>query len=85
LIHNIADGLVSDELVTRYLDCEAGDVVYVKSVATAYDGLCCMFSVRRSGIWLAAPRGREAELDLLVNDLMEEFAARRLTKANRKK
>jgi len=63
-----------DDMVTREICCADVDVVYVKSIAMAHDGLCCMFSDGGGKILLAAPRGREAELDLLVNDFIEEFA-----------
>lgn len=66
----------SEELIMRRLVCSRADVVYVKSIVTAYDGLCDMFSNGGYDIRLVAPRGREAELDLLVEDLELEFAAR---------
>ena len=65
--------LCSDELIVRDFDCELVDVVYVKSIANAYDGLCCLFSEKGGKVRLVAPRGREAELDLLVNDLRDEL------------
>jgi hypothetical protein len=74
-----AQSLSSDDLIVRDFDCERADVVYVKSIANAYDGLCCLFSEKGGKVRLVAPKGREAELDLLVNDLLEELAARRTT------
>jgi hypothetical protein len=71
--------LITDDLIARKLECELSDVVYVKSIASAYDGLCCLFSDGGGGVQLVAPRGREAELDLLVNDLVEELRVRRTT------
>jgi hypothetical protein len=68
-----AFALITDDLVVRDLDCKLRDVVYVKSIAAAYDGLCCLFSEGGGAVQLVAPRGREAELDLLVNDLEREF------------
>jgi len=68
---------LSDELVVRHLECSRVDVVYVKSIVTAYDGLCGMFSDGGHDIRLVAPRGREAELDQLVEDLERELATRR--------
>lgn len=68
--------LIDANLVTRTLDCELRDVVYVKSIAMAYDGLCCLFAEKRGAVRLVAPKGREAELDRLVNDLHDELAAK---------
>ena len=73
-----------DDMVTREISCDDGDVVYVKSIAMAHDGLCCMFSDGGGKVLLAAPRGREAELDCLVNDFIEEFANRERTSGTRK-
>ena len=68
--------LSTNDLVVRDLDCDRADVVYVKSIANAYDGLCCLFAEKGGKVRLVSPKGREAELDLLVNDLLEELAAR---------
>jgi hypothetical protein len=58
--------------------CDAAQIVYIKSIAAAYDGLCCLFSTGGQKVALVAPRGREAELDLLVDDLAEELKLRRI-------
>jgi hypothetical protein len=68
--------IVDDEMITRRICCDDRDVVFIKSVASAYEGLCCLFSFGKGGIVLAAAKGREAELDRLVDDLREEFAQR---------
>lgn len=68
--------LVDGDMITREMTCANADVVYVKSVAMGYDGLCCLFSSGGGTIVLAAPRGREAELDRLVDDLREESVFR---------
>lgn len=76
--HEMAEiPLVDDDMITREVTCADVDVVYVKSVAMGYDGLCCLFSSGGGTIVLAAPRGREAELDRLVEDLREESVLRR--------
>ena len=66
--------LIDDDMIAREIDCAPADVVYVKSIAMGYEGLCGLFSSGGGRIVLAAPRGREAELDRLVNDVIEEFA-----------
>jgi hypothetical protein len=71
----MADCLFLDEdLISRRLVCDVCDIVYVKSIATAYDGLCGLFAEGGEVVHLVAPRGREAELDLLVSDLTEELS-----------
>jgi hypothetical protein len=68
--------LIDGDMISREIVCAKCDVVYVKAIAMAYDGLCCLFSDGGGAIVLAAPCGREAELDRLVNDVIEEFADR---------
>lgn len=70
--------LITDGLIARNIHCAAAEVVYVKSIVTAYDGLCCLISANDATVQLIAPRGREAELDLLVADLEQELLARKL-------
>ena len=62
-------------LVVRAFNCSRADIVYVKSIVTAYDGLCALFSDPGGAIKLVAPKGREAELDQLVEDLTQELSA----------
>jgi len=70
------ESLKSDDLITRDISCDLSDIVYVKSIASAYDGLCCLFAERGGTVSLVAPKGREAELDLLVDDLRFELRAK---------
>jgi len=67
---------LEEGLVVRSFNCSCSDVVYVKSIVTAYDGLCALFSDGGGAIRLVAPKGREAELDQLVDDLTQELSAR---------
>lgn len=62
-----------DDLVVRTIVCARAEIVYVKSIVSAYEGLCALFSNRGENIKLVAPRGREAELDQLVKDLVNEL------------
>ncbi|HEY5956502.1 MAG TPA: hypothetical protein VIV60_08120 [Polyangiaceae bacterium] len=77
--------MTSDELVIRDLFCDAAEIVYVKSIATAYEGLCCLFASSGKSVSLVAPKGREAELDLLVDDLVEELKLRRIAQVRSQK
>ena len=60
------------ELVTRELIVRAADVVFVKGVIEAHDGLAQVYSEGGGALVIAAPADREAELDALVRDLCAE-------------
>lgn len=66
---------LEEGLTVRAFNCSRSDVVYIKSIVTAYDGLCALFSDGGGAIKLVAPKGREAELDQLVDDLTQELSA----------
>ena len=51
------------------------DVVFVKGVVEASDGLAAVFAERGGELLLATPHGREAELDELLVDLQRELGA----------
>lgn len=63
------------ELVERRVRVRACDVVLVKGICEASEGLCGMFAERGGDLVLAAPRSRERELDELVADLVRDFHA----------
>jgi hypothetical protein len=63
------------ELVERRLLVRAKDVVLVKGICEASEGLCAMFAERGGDLVLAAPRSRARELDELVRDLETDFGA----------
>lgn len=62
-------------LVTRRLLVRAHDVIFVKGILEASEGLACMFAERGGELLLVAPRSREGELDELVRDLRDEVGA----------
>jgi hypothetical protein len=64
------------ELVERRVSVNARDVVFVKGICEASEGLCAMFAESGGDLVLAAPRSRERELDELVHDLEIDFGAR---------
>jgi hypothetical protein len=53
----------------------ARDVVIVKGICEASEGLCAMFAESGGDLVLAAPRSRARELDELVRDLEVDFGA----------
>jgi len=64
----IAEGMASRRLVVR-----AKDVVFVKGIVEAHDGLAHVFAESGGDLTIATAKDREAELDELVNDLASEL------------
>jgi hypothetical protein len=60
-------------LIGRRLVVRAQDVVFVKGVVEAHDGLAHVFAEHGGDLTIAAAAGREAELDELVQDLAREL------------
>jgi hypothetical protein len=67
--------LLDRDLVTRKLIVRERDVVFVKGIFEASEGLCAMFAERGGDLLIAAPHTREAELDELLHDLVRELEA----------
>lgn len=65
----IGEGMISRRLVVR-----ARDVVFVKGVVEAHDGLAHVFAETGGELTIAAAAGRAAELDGLVDDLASELS-----------
>jgi hypothetical protein len=63
-------------LVVREVSVAPPDVVFVKGLVEASDGLAAVFAERGGELLLATPHGREAELDELLVDLQAELGAR---------
>jgi hypothetical protein len=56
-------------MVTRSLVVRACDVVFVKGIVEASDGIAQVFAEHGGDLTLASPLDREAELDALVSEL----------------
>jgi hypothetical protein len=69
---------VGEGMVTRRLLVRAKDVVFVKGLIEASEGLAQLFAESGGDVTLAAPACREAELDALVEDLVAEVGAQRV-------
>jgi hypothetical protein len=67
--------LLDDGLIVRRLSVKNEDVVYVKGIFEASEGLCAMFAERGGELTIVAPESRSRELDLLLHDLTHELAA----------
>ena len=63
-------------MVTRALRVPAADVLLVKGLVEAHEGVANVFGDESGGIVLAAPCDREAELDALVAIVIDALAAR---------
>jgi hypothetical protein len=68
---------VGEGMVTRRLLVRAKDVVFIKGLIEASEGLAQLFAEEGGDVTLAAPACREAELEALVCDLVAEVGALR--------
>jgi hypothetical protein len=57
-------------MITRALVVRAADVVFVKGIVEASEGLAQVFAEHGGDLTLAAAEGREVELDALTAELM---------------
>lgn len=71
--HSSAPACVGAGMISRRLVVRAKDVVFVKGIIEAHDGLAHVFAETAGDLTIAAAAGREAELDELVNDLAAEL------------
>lgn len=65
--------LIDDALVVRRLQVKNEDVVFVKGIFEASEGLCAMFAERGGDLTILAPTSRASELDLVLRDLAREL------------
>ena len=68
--------LLGEGMFVRRVRIEAREVVFLKGVIEASEGLACVFAERGGDLTLAAPCGREREVDELIADLCRELGAR---------
>lgn len=64
-------------MVVRKILVRAKDVVFIKGILEASEGLAQLFAEEGGDLTLAAPACREAELEALVCDLVVEVGAMR--------
>ncbi len=72
-IHVQLHELLDPSFVTRRLLVRNEDVVFVKGIFEASEGLCALFAERGGDLTLLAPASRASELDALLRDLMGEL------------
>jgi Domain of unknown function (DUF4911) len=68
--------VASAGLFVRRVDVNPPDVVYVKSILEASEGLAVIFAERGGELVIASPPDRSAALDELLADLAAEIGAR---------
>lgn len=64
-------------MITRRIVVRTKDVVFLKGIVEANEGLAQVFAERGGELTLASPEGRAEELDALVDDLCRELGAMR--------
>jgi len=65
--------LIGSELVARRIRVQARDVVYLKGILEASEGLAHLFAERAGDVVIAAHPSRIEELDELLEDVAEEL------------
>ena len=65
--------LLDDGLIVRHLLVRNEDVVFVKGIFEASEGLCAMFSEHGGALTIVAPVSRADELDVVLADLAREL------------
>ena len=68
-------GEVSEGMIVRRLSVLAADVVFVKGIVEASEGLAAVFAEAGGELSIVAPRGRERDLARLVDDVGRELGA----------
>ena len=72
---------VGPGMVVRRVVVRAKDVVFLKGIVEASEGLAQVFAESGGDLTIAAPADRERELDALVDDLCAELGAMRVADA----
>lgn len=65
--------LLDEGLIVRRLSVKNEDVVFVKGIFEASEGLCAMFAERGGDLTVVAPVSRAQELDIVLRDLAQEL------------
>ncbi len=65
--------LLDNGLIVRRFWVKNEDVVYVKGIFEASEGLCAMFAERGGELTIVAPASRSLELDVVLRDLALEL------------
>ena len=69
----VTESLLGPELARRRVRIQPRDIVFLKGVFEASEGVGLMFAECRGTLILAAPRSRVRELDEVIRDLVDEL------------
>lgn len=70
--------LVGEGMVSVRVRVRTKDVVFVKGVLDAHDGLCQVFAEQGGDLTIAGPEARKDELDAVLVDMLAEVGGVRL-------
>jgi hypothetical protein len=70
--------LIGEGMVCRRVRIHSRDVVFLKGIVEAMEGLAQVFAEHGGDLTIASPTGRERELDEVLTDLCRELGAVRL-------
>jgi len=68
--------IVGEGMLVRRMTVAPSDVVFVKGILEASDGVAGLFAERGGELSIVAPREREAELAALLEDFRRDIGAR---------
>ena len=68
-----ATALLGPGLVTRRVTVAASEVVYLRGILEASDGVAALFAERGGELLIAAPVSKAHEMDELLQDLRTEL------------
>jgi hypothetical protein len=68
---------VGEGMVVRRVVVRAPDVVFLKGILEASEGLAAVFAEKGGDLTIAAPASRERELDRVLDELCVELGALR--------
>jgi Domain of unknown function (DUF4911) len=68
---------LGEGMVVRRVVMRSRDVVFFKGIVEASEGLAAVFAEHGGDLVVAAPEGREAELDALLDEICPELGALR--------
>jgi hypothetical protein len=76
LVRPLSIAEASRGLVAFRVECEPKDVVFIKGILEASDGVACIFAERGGDLSIAAPPDRVAELRAILSDLAVDVGAK---------
>lgn len=75
LVGKAAPPCMGEGMVSRRILVRTADVVLVKGIVEAHEGVAQVFAEKGGDLTLAAPEGRAADLEALIEELVDEVDA----------